>query len=563
MFSVGILAALTGCGSGANSQLQSLDAFSAGLSAEGQRCSAAGITAANLATHAYSDSEVQDKILVAHGLSADRQSQLKKLATLALTAVPRQLVRLFLASGDIRITPDAAAICSTRTDKVQTRGVAGCFVALTENNIQKLSIVANATKAAVGGTIVRSFGYWVSQHLATLGEADGKTYKTSAPNAAFVANQRQVAREYFEDVDARGLFDLSRFESLLGKGAAGKIAANIKDAKPDPLSGVTFNVERPGSSRDERRARFESYIFAEAFDSFFCNTHAAHPAGQTYNRGNLKARLSSLRNTNKVFRDLFPATYQVFSSVIAGMLTEVSAYLKDKSAGRAGLMLADDATDAPLVATMDSPVTAPAGDSTPVAQPVTSTETSAPPATTASTPATTPVVTGEPPKANPDALTVIIDAQGQSINENNIQVIQPAGGLEQDLNIEIINQGPGPQQPGQLDVQVGGLQPGNGSGLDSSIVTPVTVNGQPPMTTAQPESTTPPETSTPPVTQPEASTPPVSPVQQPVTPQQPVFPPQTGQVSQGGFPQPQSWPGYDGGGGYYGGGGYGGYGGCH
>lgn len=573
------VAALIGCSDGGTNQLQSLDAFSGGFSAEGQRCSAAGVTIANVSSHAYAKASVQEKILVANDLDHSRKVALKQLATTALTAVPRQLVQLFLVNGDIRITPDATKICSAKTDEAQTRGVAGCFVALTENNRQRLSIIADATEAAVGGTIVRSFGYWVSQNLASLGEADGLTYLASTPNKSFVANQRKVAREYFEDVSARRLFDLSHFDSLLGKGGAAKVSENINDGKADPLSGVTFNVKADGAKRAERRARFESYIFAEAFDSFFCNTHAAHPSNPNYRASDLQATLASLKNTNKVFRDLFPGTYQEFVGVIAGVLQEVTAFLEAKSHqdNEAALWLAADG----LSDTQETPapqsvaISEPTGQSS--APPTAATPTAVPPATPATTPpATTPVVTGEPPTAKPGAVTVIIDAQGQAIDEGNIQVIQPNGGMDQDLNIEIINQNPGPQNPGEVDVQVGGLQPGNpnGPGLDTSIVTPA-VTSQPPV--QQPQTTQPPvqqpQTAQPPVQQPQTTQPPVQepqttqppvhqpPVQQPVGPQTPQFPAHTGQISHVSYPQIQSWPGYYGGGGH-GGGGYGGYGGC-
>ncbi len=505
------LSAFSGCSDSQDSDVKTLDAFSSNLTQSELRCSAKGIDKTNIELHSYW--RFKDKVLPETALDETRKAALIKQAVVALTAVPEPIVELFFATGDLRITTDASRICSGKTAKDESKGYAGCVVALTFEGKTTHAIIADASDYGVSGTIVRSFGYWVSQNLSGLYAAGSKTYSLNDNSKVFMENQRQITDLYFHEVVKGKKFDISHFDSFLGKNGTATIGHNVLKTKNEALAGITFNTKDDEIELRLKRRQFESFVFAESFDSYHCNDHAANAS-----------------NTNKLFLHLFPTTYGKFGSVISAVRKEVQAYLEKNKSGNALSFNLQDTTTTP--AALDKPAT------TVTAEPI---------VTGNAQPSAVPATTAKPPVVQPDAVTVIIDAQGQIIDESQIQVIKPDNGLDQDLNIEIINQGtPGTNQ--NTGVEIGGLQPIVPS-LDSNIVSPIA-----PVTPIQPvQPVQPVQPLQPAVTQPSTTQQPGN--QQPITNQhpgqhpQPMFPMDMGQQQQIHYPHINNWPAHGGGGG--------------
>ena len=502
-----VFSALSGCSDRQGSDLKTIDAFSSNLTNSDLRCSAQGINESNIESHPYW--RFKDKILPATALSAVRKDAFVKKAVVALTAVPEPLVELFFATGDLRISSEASVICAGHTGKDESEGYAGCVVAITEDGKMSHSIIADASDYGISGTVIRSFGYWISQNLSGIYAAAGNTYSLSDNNKSFMENQRQITDLFFRDVVKGNKFDISHFDSLLGKNGTAKVRHNVLATKNEALSGVTFNAKADEQDlRIKKRHQFESFVFAESFDSFHCNAYAAGAI-----------------NTNKTFLDLFPTTHAKFASVISAVKLEVKTYLEAKQNKKAlNFSLQDDAAG---VETAETPATVVAepiitGNAQPTAPATTSSDVV--PQTTTPTPPMT------PPKIQPNAVTIIIDAQGKIIDESQIEVIQPENGLDQDLNIEIINQG----KP-DSGVQIGGLQPVGP--LDSNVISPIV-----PVSPIHP-------------LQPDEPTEPAKPstIEQPDDQQhhhpQPDFPMDMGEESDFMYPDIDLWPG---GGGFHG-----------
>jgi hypothetical protein len=508
-----VISALSGCFDRQGSDLKTLDAFSSNQTNKDLRCSAQGTDKSNIESHPYW--RYKHKILPATALSTARKDALIKQSVVALTAVPEPLVELFFATGDLRITSEASVICAGHTGKDESEGFAGCIVALTDDGKVSHSIIADASDYGVSGTVVRSFGYWISQNLSGLYAAAGKTYSLTSNSKSFMENQRQITDLYFRDVVKGNKFDIGHFDSFFGKNGTAKVRYNVLATKNESLSGVTFNTKTDEPELLlKRRQQFESFVFAESFDSFLCNAYA-----------------KDATNTNKAFLDLFPETHAKFASVLSTIELEVKTYLgAEKSKKALSFNLQNNAPTAGSGVTPAAVIAEPivTGNAQPVAPSTTSSEATPPP--TSSVPATTPSTAK--PTIKPDAVTIVIDAQGKIIDDSQIEVIRPENGLDQDLNIEIINQG----EP-ESGVQIGGLQPV--VPLDSNVISPIA-----PVSPVQPvQPVVPIEPAQPITTQQPGNQ--QHPGQQP----QPDFPISTGQESDIIYPDFNQWPG---GGGFHG-----------
>jgi hypothetical protein len=213
----------------------------------------------------------------------------------AFAAVPPDVQGLFLGlGGRIIIADDANAICTDSERQMadvikdelkkeelkalseDLNSVTACYlfappsVYKTETGVegQLMSIVISASVSEIQHSLVRSVGYLVANVFSKLvvTEGDASVMWMSADNPAADSFKQRVADGFLKDISS------SNF--------APRFAKYQKDGK---------------ASTGEKRS-FNNFVFAEAFDSFYCNVHS-----------------NDDKNTLKTMIKSFPSTYSAFS----------------------------------------------------------------------------------------------------------------------------------------------------------------------------------------------------------------------------------------------------------
>jgi hypothetical protein len=263
------LVALSGCklGGGDSSDVKTLDNFARKSAAPvtNHLCSGGNEVISGL-------KESGDAISIDPTLSASMRSDLSHAMDTALSAVPTNLQLLFVGLGGKivvgkntdancrgRITSDAArtfasegqtaikscwdvdeGLLAKRLELVQNYqgdGTEQDPAAASEASKAPITIYVNADAKDVRHATVRIFSYILSQVLVTIADSGNGSITLGASNDAFTSAKVDLANALLADVKRNSKYDLSLFRRI---------------AQPD--------------SRE-----FQDYVFAEAFDSWYCN----------------------------------------------------------------------------------------------------------------------------------------------------------------------------------------------------------------------------------------------------------------------------------------------------
>jgi hypothetical protein len=269
---VGMVA--SGCKSTNGSDTQSLDNFArkSGASLTENQCKGDF----DLMTDLFSPD--LDMINI-HAKDQQTATQLQSKVESALKAVPTQIQMAFFGLGGIvEVSSLTHDICSQGLSKEQKdrhaefgSKITGCwkyqtdYQKLKDNTLTKDSrvvIYIDANPASIEHSLVRTFGYVLSQVLVKLDHQEGKPeVKQIEGDAKFEAAKEEITLAFLDDVSASdGLYELSRYESLIGKGVLSK------DKMERGTAWTKLVTERPQDAK-----AFMDYVFAEAFDSQYCS----------------------------------------------------------------------------------------------------------------------------------------------------------------------------------------------------------------------------------------------------------------------------------------------------
>jgi hypothetical protein len=223
------------------------------------------------------------------------KNAMEQAALKAFAAVPADVQGLFLGlGGRIIITDKANSICTDSerqmTDVIKDQlkkeelkalsedlnSVTACYLFAppsiykeeTGVNGQLVAVVLSANVSEIQHSLVRSIGYMVSHVFSKLvvTEDDGQVAWMSADNPSAEALKQQVADGFLKDVSN------SSFASRFAK------------------------YQKDGQASNSEKRWFNNFVFAEAFDSFYCNVHS-----------------NDDKNTLKTMIASFPSTYSAFS----------------------------------------------------------------------------------------------------------------------------------------------------------------------------------------------------------------------------------------------------------
>jgi hypothetical protein len=281
------------------SRLQSLDNFAAGKRVQTNVC-AGNPALSNDAGLQQLLQEVERRI-VDQDSNAETKSKNRKAVRDAFSALPPFAQSQFLAlGGQVLLSKDANKLCTAsvvergqrlkRSDdelKLLREGYAdvkACFVLANPAELEATGIASKSQlhmiiianqPAEVSHNFVRVFGYMnaqLSARMAVQGDfisRDTQAVLTADYSQKFEASRRQIAQAFLDDLKGRP--ESARFAKF----------ANMKSTSPG-------------------RVMFEEFVYAEAFDSYFCNQYAS---------GNL--------NTFKVMARDYPKTLEAFSKNLA------------------------------------------------------------------------------------------------------------------------------------------------------------------------------------------------------------------------------------------------------
>lgn len=283
---------VSGCRPKNYGTLQSLDAFATGdIHLRNNTCS--GDPNAE-----HLPSPLLGSIVLDSDLGEAEQSYFLQAALVAISALPRSLQASYAAKhGKVRLTKDIRRDCKISDSLPRSWGFEACN-GLGDSDAMSdpspyITILAN--EDAIRRALVREFGLFLAEvdtHLEYVGAVDLAQAFLFMPHErpGFLAIKDQLFRAFQLDLVAGGLFDEREIFS-----------------------------PSHGSDDGKRRQRYRNFVFAEAFDSFYCNG---------WNRENLEvieavrthrepvASLSKVYNTREIARVLFPDTYEKFRSLV-------------------------------------------------------------------------------------------------------------------------------------------------------------------------------------------------------------------------------------------------------
>lgn len=286
-----------------------------------------------------------------------QEAALRETAEVTLSAVPDDVQQYFVDKfqGEIRITEETRTLCEASfldlneaQKAVVQRNIAGCLAEIdrpAKGKKGKLAIYLVPGETEIKHQLVRSFGLLFAKYYAKV-LPDGTA---GTESQAFTEFKKQVAQRYLRDILDKKLFSLEDQESALGRGAAAKIAANLKAGEKDLLDGVSFQSKLDSDKfsdivvdghkatvediRAVRRQRWEDFVFAEAYDSYYCRAWSFNPSTEQSSRqalGDLMTKykaaadagssglglreqrdkvLGEVTNTRLIFEVLFQKTY--------------------------------------------------------------------------------------------------------------------------------------------------------------------------------------------------------------------------------------------------------------
>ncbi len=229
-------------------------------------------------------------------------------AASALAALPPALFsNLKNANAQIVLTNDPAAYCEQAMGS-GNRGALGkidaCYVWVDRGGRDGLDIVLRGHWGKIGTTLIKEIGYVVAQNGSNLRGAD----------ADFSKDKDRIAQAFLRDMVASRVFAVKGLKPLLGDDGVDKLvsAAKSSDTTRDLLVGLS----------KDRRSQVTDFIFAEAFDSFYCRSADSVSQSDTSklqalaksggSKATAKSVIEDVTNTRLAMKVLFPRAHAAF-----------------------------------------------------------------------------------------------------------------------------------------------------------------------------------------------------------------------------------------------------------
>jgi hypothetical protein len=257
-------------------------------------------------------------IINIHAKDDAEATQLQSKVESALKAVPSQIQLAFFGMGGIvEVSPLTNEVCSEGLNAEQKARYAefgtkitGCwkyqtdYMKLNNGELKKderVVIYVDSSPASIEHSLVRTFGYVLSQVLSKMDLKEGETEITQVvKDAQFEDAKEGITMSFLDDVAAsEGKYDLSNYSYIVGE----KVLS--KDKLLRRAAWTKLMNESPAKAQ-----QFMDYVFAETFDSQYCSSE-----------------------TRKIMKDDFSTTGAAFASVhksITGLTSELAEVESEK-----------------------------------------------------------------------------------------------------------------------------------------------------------------------------------------------------------------------------------------
>lgn len=211
-------------------------------------------------------------------LSSGEISQLSGFVEGALGNIPQNYLDFFFAKsgGAILLVADANATCSSLGDETerkywaeQTQKIDACWHFVDS----RPQIIVTAHPIAIKRHVVRMFGRMVVETFLPAAILDPQN---SAAAQAFSAKLRQLSESFIHEIKAN-------------------------NAKGDKRLSLDIYANMLESGNATARAKFDTYVFAESFDSYFCA---------------ISPDVTPEKNTRTSYQALLPLTFGKFDTII-------------------------------------------------------------------------------------------------------------------------------------------------------------------------------------------------------------------------------------------------------
>lgn len=242
----------------------------------------------------------------------------------ALSAVPQPLRDLFSGlNGEIIITATPHHYCNTNA--MADYELTACYRYRPGKNGRPriLQIILPDNAATIGHGLVRQFGYLFAQRLSRLDiKTSGEQVTVAAlssRNPGIQTRMEAVAEAFLSDLHFSPYFGFESLKKFLG--------TETEDIVRGALVGNT-NQDGRGlldklALKDAKKRRFVDAVFAEAFDSYYCNAYsevdpkvlAPLKTKNVLKLAELGQVLSKIDNTRVIMSLLFNNTLQVFNNI--------------------------------------------------------------------------------------------------------------------------------------------------------------------------------------------------------------------------------------------------------
>lgn len=346
--------------------------------------------------------DTEGRIRFGDDVAESLRTTLRKDISETLTAVPAETQQMFIKLGGyINVTSKTGELCSKRfkqAGKNKTasglEGITACFTYDTQGTKSRFRINITPNDGDIKHSLVRVFGYMYAQFYSRIGEAEGaakaagdKLELKESESFRFANIKIRLAQNFLADMVESKTFDLATMEKIIGSGsekiirqnyaALNKVSTSKKvnlsdeinqnfDTKTDAvvaatkdfdlLNGVSFvypgeKIELTAEQKDTRRRRFEDYVFAEAYDSFYCHPYGVFPDQAKVDlviAGNLtdvqrNDFFANTEDTRKVMQKFFQRSYDMFQLIdkdLTAIATAMVGKPKEEAPNQDGFALA-------------------------------------------------------------------------------------------------------------------------------------------------------------------------------------------------------------------------------
>jgi hypothetical protein len=288
---------LGGCAGDNDSEIRSLDRFASGKSNQ----------------KSIADTQ-DDSLRCANSqgrsiLEIEAPQNLLALTEGTVAAIPVEIQRAFKDDfgGKLVVSENLQQYCREleADNKVQVTTEA-CFAVDDINTAKpKLVVAVAASRPAINHQLIRAFGFLL-----------GQLYSKYKPSPRFTALKASILRAFLVDLVRRGWYHRDEIDALLAAGAYDAIKTSPSGA--DVAGLLRFNGETTGTIVvNKNRADFEDELFADAFDSYYCNADATYiaPSAERNDRDVRNANLAAVKNTRKLMNDMFEIAHALFGEI--------------------------------------------------------------------------------------------------------------------------------------------------------------------------------------------------------------------------------------------------------